>query len=76
MDSTTEQLLSACELILYKCQQTQSSEVTWYFEAGSDAHLALIQAVNETRLTLGLNPDEPIPDIHTVDTANQLSLLT
>ena len=44
MDSKTERLLEACVLILDGCRISPKS---WYFESGSEAHLALVEAVTE-----------------------------
>lgn len=64
MDDLTEQLLRACEMVLYQCQkQDRVDPVVFYFEGGSEAHLMLLEAINQAHLTLGLVAQDKMPEI-------------
>ena len=55
MDHVTIDLLSACDLVLRYCKSPDS---TWTFEEGSEAHLALTEAITQARAALGIDRPE------------------
>ena len=58
MDYISIDLMNACDLVLNCCKQTDNS---WGFEEGSEAHLALVDAVTQARLVLGVDLDRHLP---------------
>ena len=52
MDTITVDLLSACDLVLRHCRRPDD---TWTFESGSEAHIALADAVTQARIALGID---------------------
>ena len=55
MDTITVDLLSACDLVLRHCHRPDD---TWTFESGSEAHIALADAVTQARIALGIDRPE------------------
>jgi hypothetical protein len=63
MDYISIDLLNACDLILNNCKQ---SDNTWGFEEGSEAHLALVDAITQALLVLGIDIKSPESTAHEV----------
>ena len=55
MDHVTIDLLSACDLVMRYCRR---SDNTWSFEEGSETHIALVEAVTQARIALGIDRPE------------------